>query len=95
MMCSLVLKFEAMIILILFVYQKEQTTATSLATLPASFQSLAPQATEYCLACVALPPDVSVGKRGEVKIFDFTFHRTIQILLCIVIEVVCSIIVVH
>lgn len=48
--------------LILFVYQKEQTTATSLATLPASFQTLAPQATEYCLACVALPPDVSVGK---------------------------------
>lgn len=65
MMCSLVLKFEAMIILILFVYQKEQTTATSLATLPASFQSLAPQATEYCLACVALPPDVSIGKRGS------------------------------
>ena len=41
-------------------FQKEQTTSASLATLPASFQTLAPQATEYCLACVSLPPDVSI-----------------------------------
>lgn len=90
--------------LILFVYQKEQTTATSLATLPASFQTLAPQATEYCLACVALPPDVSVGKclegvcgvwGGGVKISDFTFHRTLYILHSVVIEVIGSVLVVH
>lgn len=85
--------------LILFVYQKEQTTATSLATLPASFQTLAPQATEYCLACVALPPDVSVGKGGVggggVKISDFTFHRTLHILHSVVIEVIGSVLVVH
>lgn len=88
--------------LILFVYQKEQTTATSLATLPASFQTLAPQATEYCLACVALPPDVSVGKGcvgcgggGGVKISDFTFHRTLHILHSVVIEVIGSVLVVH
>lgn len=63
--------------LILFVYQKEQTTATSLATLPASFQTLAPQATEYCLACVALPPDVSVGKGGNQDLrFHFSSHTT-------------------
>lgn len=87
--------------LILFVYQKEQTTATSLATLPASFQTLAPQATEYCLACVALPPDVSVGKGcvgcggGGVKISDFTFHLTLHILHSVVIEVIGSVLVVH
>lgn len=61
-----------------FVYQKEQTTGTSLATLPSSFQALAPQATEYCLAYVALPPGVSLGKGGgqDSLISLFITHYT-------------------
>lgn len=36
---------------------KEDTTTVNLAALPGTFQSMPPQATEYALAGVALPPD--------------------------------------
>ena len=39
--------------------QREKSSVTDLATLPAAYQTLAPQATEFTLACSALPPDVS------------------------------------
>lgn len=58
---------------------KEQTTATSLATLPASFQTLAPQATEYCLACVALPPDEDFKNDAEDAFYDEIANRQLNL----------------
>ncbi|XP_056013676.1 staphylococcal nuclease domain-containing protein 1-like isoform X1 [Ostrea edulis] len=57
---------------------REQTTTTCLATLPASFQTLAPQATEYCLACVTLPPDEDFKADGVDAFYDGVANRQLS-----------------
>lgn len=42
-------------------FQRENTQPSQLTVLPATYQTLKPQATELCVACVMLPPDVSTG----------------------------------
>lgn len=42
------------------VFQREETAAVKLATLPPAFHTLAPQAHHYILACAVLPEDVSI-----------------------------------
>ncbi|XP_062586352.1 staphylococcal nuclease domain-containing protein 1-like [Saccostrea cucullata] len=57
---------------------REQTTTTNLATLSASFQTLAPQATEYCLACVGLPSDEDFKADAVDAFYDEVANRQLS-----------------
>ncbi len=45
---------------LILLLQRETTTMSRTAVLPAMFHAMSPQAKEYVLACINLPSDVSV-----------------------------------
>ena len=63
-------KLEKGKVLVLFIDfgNREKSSTTDLATLPAAYQTLAPQATEFTLACSALPPDED-SKQDAIDMF--------------------------
>jgi len=48
--------------------QREVVSSTKVAILPSNYQTLAPQAAEYSLACVQLPKDVSRASLSTLKL---------------------------
>ncbi|CAG2245874.1 SND1 [Mytilus edulis] len=58
---------------------REKTASTELATLPASYQTLPAQATEFTLACSALPPDEDAKQDALDQFYDSVVNKELKL----------------
>lgn len=58
---------------------REKSSTTDLATLPASYQTLAPQAQEFTLACAALPPDEDAKQDALDAFYDSVINKELML----------------